>query len=155
MKRTLIILLSIISCFVVGYIASRFQTEALTEWYPSLNKSALTPPNWIFPVVWSILYFCMGLSIGFIVCRRNTKEVYFIGLFTVQIILNFLWSISFFYMRNPLLGFINIILLTIAIIIYLVETRRKANKFSFGLFIPYLVWVLFAGYLNLYILLNN
>jgi len=155
MKRIVIILLSVVSCLLVGFIASRFQTESLETWYPALNKPSLTPPDWVFPVAWNILYVCMGLSIALIVCRKNPKEVYLIKIFTVQILLNFLWSISFFYLQNPLLGLINIILLIIAIVVYLVETYRWANTVSFALFIPYLLWVLFAAYLNLYIFLYN
>jgi len=155
MKKAVILLLVILSCFVVGFIASYFQTDSLTSWYPGLIKSPLTPPDWVFPVVWNILYLCMGLSIGCIVCRGNPKELYFIRLFSIQIILNFLWSISFFYLQNPLLGLINIILLIAAIAFYLVRTYQWANKFSFTLFIPYLLWVLFAGYLNLYIVMYN
>ena len=155
MKRTLILLFSIISCLLVGFIASKFQTEALATWYPALNKSPLTPSNGVFFVVWTILYVFMGLSIGFIVSRNNPKEMIFIKLFSLQIVLNFLWSITFFYLQNPLLGFINIVLLALVIFRYLVVAYYRANKFSFALFIPYFLWVVFAGYLNLYILLNN
>lgn len=155
MKKVIVIILVILSCFAVGYIASLFQVNAIETWYPTLNKSSLTPPNWVFPIVWNILYLFMGLSIACIVCRKNPKEVYLMKIFTVQILLNFLWSISFFYLQSPLLGLINIILLIVAILFYLVQTYRWANKFSFSLFIPYLLWVLFAGYLNLYIVLYN
>jgi len=155
MKKTIIIIFIILSCVAIGFIASHFQAESLATWYPNLNKSPLTPANSVFPIVWNILYLCMGLSIGYIMSRRNPKEMLFISLFSAQMILNFLWSISFFYMQNPLLGFINIILLALAIAAYLVATYKWANKFSFSLFIPYLLWVLFAGYLNWYILVNN
>lgn len=154
MKRTLIIIFSIVLCLLVGFVASQIQTSALSEWYPTLNKSPLTPPNYVFPIAWTILYVFMGLSIGLIICSKLPKERLFISLFTIQIVLNFLWSILFFYMKNPLLGFIDIILLDIVIVIYAVKTYSSV-KISSILFIPYIIWVSFATYLNLYILLYN
>jgi len=155
MKRTLILIFIILSCLLVGFIASKIQAEAIANWYPTLNKSSLTPPNQVFSVVWTLLYICMGASIGFIMGRNNPKEMLFLRLFSLQLLLNFAYSITFFYMQNPLLGFINIILLALVIFRYLIKTYYRANKFSFALFIPYFLWVLFAGYLNLYILINN
>lgn len=155
MKRIFLIVISVLSCICVGLLASKFQVEALQTWYPALNKSGLSPSDSIFPIAWTILYICMGLSIGCIVCRKNPKEMLFINLFSIQMVLNFLWSISFFYLQNPLLGLINIILLDIVVAIYLFKAYYKANKFSFAMFIPYLLWLLFATYLNLYIYLYN
>lgn len=154
MKKYLILLASILFCFVIGFIGSRFQTEAITIWYPTLNKSVLTPPNIVFPIVWSLLYICIGLSLGLVICSKNVNNYLFIGLFAIQIILNFTWSISFFYLQNPVLGLINIILLEIFIILYTIYTYSSV-KLSSLLFIPYLLWVGFAGYLNLYIVLHN
>lgn len=155
MKRIFLITISVLSCICVGLIASKFQIEALQTWYPYLDKSSLTPSGSVFPIVWTILYICMGLSIACIVCRKNPREMLFINLFSIQIVLNFLWSISFFYLQNPLLGLVNIILLDIVVAIYLLNAYHKANKFSFIMFIPYMLWLLFATYLNLYIYLNN
>ncbi|NDW19276.1 tryptophan-rich sensory protein [Dysgonomonas sp. 216] len=155
MRRILVLILIICFCFFVGFLASKVQAESLANWYPLLNKSSLTPPNYIFPIVWNILYLCMGLSIGYILTRRNPKEMILFGLFSLQLALNFLWSITFFYMQNPLFGLINITLLLVVIGAYLIASFKWANRFSFAMFIPYFLWVLFAGYLNLYIVLYN
>lgn len=155
MKRTFLIIISVLSCICVGLLASKFQVEALQTWYSSLNKSELSPSESVFTIIWFMLYVCMGLSIGCIVCRKNPKELLFINLFSIQMVLNFLWSVSFFYLQNPLLSFINIILLDIVVIIYLFTAYNKANKFSFAMFIPYSLWLLFETYLNLYICLYN
>lgn len=154
MKKIFYIIIPIIICFLVGFIASQFQTEALQNWYPLLNKPALTPPNIVFPIAWSSLYLLMGLSIGLILLSYSRQRKFFISLFAVQLFLNFMWSISFFYLQNPLLGFINIILLEGIIIYYAIKTYREF-KVSSILFIPYIIWVGFATYLNLYILINN
>lgn len=154
MKKTLVIIGCILLCFLVGFIASRIQSGSISEWYPTLNKPSLIPPNSVFPIAWSILYVFMGLSIGLIINKKVPQETYFVKLFGIQLLLNFLWSISFFYMRNPLLGLINIILL-LSIIIYYAVKSYPVSKISSILFIPYICWVAFATYLNLYILLNN
>ncbi len=154
MKKAICIIVPVIFCFLVGYISQLFQAESISTWYPLLNKPPLTPPNIAFPIAWSILYLCMGISIGLIIASDNEYKQFFIWLFGLQLLLNFTWSIYFFYMQSPLLGFINIILLDLAIIYYIVRTYKTA-KVSSILFFPYILWVGFATYLNLYILLHN
>lgn len=154
MKKIVTILICILSCFLVGFIASQFQTESIETWYPTLNKPPLTPPNYVFPLAWGILYVCMGLSIGLIIGVNSPKEKGIFKLFVLQLALNFLWSISFFYLQNPLLGLINILLLLAVLIIYTIKTYNVV-RISSLLFIPYILWVSFATYLNLYILIHN
>jgi len=154
MKKIFYIIIPILICFLVGFIASQFQAEALQNWYPLLNKSILNPPNIAFPIAWSILYLLMGLSIGLIIISDSRRKKFFISIFAIQLFLNFMWSISFFYMQNPLLGFINIIILAVVIIYYAIVTYKEF-KVSSLLFVPYILWVWFATYLNLYILMNN
>lgn len=154
MKKILSILIAIAICFLVGFIASQFQSEAIESWYPYLNKSLLNPPNSVFPVAWSIIYVMMGISIGLIYASDNENKKYFINIFLIQLFLNFMWSISFFYFQSPLIGLINILLLAWMIIYYIVRTFNTATVSSL-LFVPYLLWVCFATYLNLYILMNN
>lgn len=154
MKKIVYIIIPIIICFLIGYSAQLFQSEAIENWYPILNKSVLNPPNIAFPIAWSILYLFMGLSIGLIIISDSHRKKFFISIFAIQLFLNFMWSISFFYLQNPLLGLINIILLEGVIIYYAVKTYREFRVSSI-LFIPYILWVWFATYLNLYILMNN
>lgn len=154
MKKVLSILIPVLICFGVGFTASLFQQDAIENWYPLLNKPELTPPNIVFPIAWSILYLLMGISIGLIIASDSKEKPFFIKLFSIQLVLNFLWSMVFFYMQNPLLGLIDIILLDIVIVVYIIKTYKEF-KASSMLFVPYLLWVMFASYLNLYILLNN
>jgi tryptophan-rich sensory protein len=146
MKKTLIFLFPVIGCLFTGFIVSRYQAEALSTWYPALKKSALTPPDSVFAIVWIILYFCMGLSIGFILNRNNPKEPLFIRLFIIQLFLCILWNV--FFPKEPLVALVIIVLLAYALFRYLVKTYYRANRFSFVLFVPYLLWTLFCGYLN-------
>jgi len=154
MKKLVTIIISILVCFLVGFISSKFQENSIQSWYPFLNKSVLNPPNWAFPVAWGILYVFMGLSIGLLINKKVPSETFFIKLFSLQLLLNFTWSITFFYLQNPLLGLINIVLLDLLILIYAIKVYKE-SKVSSLLFVPYILWVTFAAYLNLYILLNN
>ncbi|MDR1809350.1 MAG: tryptophan-rich sensory protein [Prevotella sp.] len=154
MKKTLIFLFAVISCLLIGLIISRFQSEAFASWYPSIVKSSLTPPDTIFTAAWLILYFFMGLSIGYIMTRNNPKEQLFLRLFTIQMLLSILWN-YFYFKQEPLVALIVIVLLAVAVFWYLFKMYFRANKFSFSLIVPYFLWTLFCGYLNLCVVAWN
>ncbi|MCD7923945.1 TspO/MBR family protein [Phocaeicola sp.] len=154
MRKAVAIIIPVLICFFVGLTASYFQADAIKSWYPYLNKPELTPPNIVFPIAWSIIYLCMGISIGIIFLSDSIKKQELIKLFSIQLIFNFAWSILFFYWRNPLLGFIDILILDICVSLYAIRSY-SVKKVSSLLFIPYIVWIYFATYLNGYILLNN
>ena len=154
MKTFFILAFAVLACFATGFIASRFQLEALASWYPQLHKSPLTPPNWVFPAAWSALYVCMGLSIGLIITSGGADKVFFIKLFAAQLFFNFIWSIAFFYWKSPLGGLAVIAVLAALIVLYAV-TAYPAYRVSSLLFLPYIAWVVFAAYLNVYIVLRN
>lgn len=156
-KKITIILISVTICIMVGIISGSYHREELNMWYPMLNKSILTPPDWVFPVVWSILYLFMGLSAGLLLItdsEKNRTRNLCISLFIIQLALNFAWSYLFFYLKSPFISFIDILLIDLFVILYAVKVY-SINKISSMLFIPYILWVLFATYLNGYISLNN
>lgn len=68
-------LIPVLACFAVGISASFFQASSIAEWYPTLTKPTLTPPNIVFPIAWSVLYLCMGLSLGRLIVRRQHKGI--------------------------------------------------------------------------------
>ncbi|WP_334167450.1 TspO/MBR family protein [Phocaeicola paurosaccharolyticus] len=154
MKAWIISSLSIIFCLIIGFISSMFQTESMISWYPTLEKSVLTPPGFVFPIVWTLLYICIGISLAYILLQEPEKKFVLVFLWSSQILFNFLWSILFFYMKSPLLGFIDIILLDIVVILFII-CSFKSSKVSSLLFIPYLVWLVLATYLNGYVMFNN
>lgn len=154
MKKVLNIITPVLICFLVGFTASYFQSDSISTWYPQLNKPFLTPPNIIFPIAWSIIYLLIGISIGLILNSNSKEKKTLTTVFAIQLFFNFTWSILFFYMQNPLLGFINIIVLDILVIYYIAKSK-SVNKISAYLFVPYLLWILFATYLNGYVLLYN
>lgn len=154
MRKVLSIIIPILVCFFIGLTASYFQADAIKNWYPTLIKPALTPPNIVFPIAWSIIYLCMGISIGLIINSVIEQKRFFVKVFIMQLFFNFTWSIGFFYFQNPLIGFINILLLDIFVINYTLKSY-PVNKVSSLLFIPYVIWLLFATYLNGYVLMYN
>lgn len=151
MKRWINYVWPVVLCLVVGFVGSLFQKEALVEWYPYLLKSSLTPPDITFPIVWSILYVLMGISLGRLWGKGYKTEV---RSWIVQLILNFSWSIVFFYFHETLGGFVVILLLDVVVLDYIIQTRKK-DKWAMWCFVPYLIWLLLATYLNAFIYLNN
>lgn len=146
--------IAILACLGVGLTARWFQSEALLIWYPTLIKSELSPPNIVFPIVWGIVYLCMGASIGLIYGDRAVNKSRQLTLFLVQLGLNFLWSFTFFYLRNPFLGLVNIVLLDVVVIWYAVSVY-PIRRISSWLMVPYICWIIFATYLNAFIYMFN
>jgi tryptophan-rich sensory protein len=154
MRTVIAVPVWVLICFAVGLLASYFQNDALTMWYPMLRRSSITPPNIVFPIVWSILYLLMGISAGIVQGSGNETRRLVLTVFIVQLILNFLWCITFFTMRNPLLGLWDILLLDAMVLLYIVLSYR-VNRVASFLFIPYIVWLMIATYLNAYIYVHN
>ncbi|MCM1300604.1 MAG: tryptophan-rich sensory protein [Alistipes senegalensis] len=154
MKKIHCYLLPLLLCFALGGVASLLQTDALREWYPYLAKPALTPPAIVFPIAWSILYACIGISAGLVLSTCTVKRHAAMIFWYLQLALNFLWSILFFTLRNPTLALIDIAVLDILVVLYIVFSAR-VRRAAAWLFVPYLCWILFATYLNAYIQIAN
>ena len=138
----------------VGGLSALF-TSGNMDLYKEINQPALAPPGWLFPVVWTILYVLMGVALYLIVITKTREDKRNAAIsFGVQLFFNFFWSIIFFNARAFLFSFVWLIFLWLSIIanIYLFY---KINKNAGKLLIPYLVWVTFAGYLNLAIFFLN
>tara|TARA_B100000073_G_scaffold190250_1_gene157483 strand:+ start:241 stop:699 length:459 start_codon:yes stop_codon:yes gene_type:complete len=143
--RRFTLIVAVILAAVVGSMAS---TSASTDsWYLLLNKSELNPPSYVFGIVWPILYILMMVSA--FLAHKNIFSI-----FIIQLIFNAAWSWLFFRFQMPLIALLDIYLL-IAINIYILNLMYKENKLAFFLFIPYVVWISFASYLNLFIVINN
>ena len=116
------------------------------SWYQSVEKSSLTPAPYVFGIVWPILYFLMG-----VVSYYKSPKIYY--LFIFQLLLNGSWSWLFFYFNLPLTALIDIYLLIV--INCLIQQKLITNKVLFFIYLPYLLWILYASYLNLIIVLLN
>ena len=131
-------------CLLAGFIGSFFGPG---EWYLSLRKSSLTPPNIVFPIVWNILFVLMGIA-AWRISEKQQKIISFaLTLFLIQLIFNILWSYLFFGMRRPDLALVEILVLWIFILSATI-VFYKIDKMAGTLLMPYLVWVGFACYLN-------
>ena len=138
----------IVSVILAAAIGSMASTSAGTDsWYLLLNKSELNPPSYVFGTVWPILYILMMVS-----AFLTHKKIF--SIFIIQLFFNAAWSWLFFRFQMPLIALLDIYLL-IAINIYILNLMYKENKLAFFLFIPYVIWISFASYLNLFIVINN
>lgn len=146
-QKLLYILTPIIGGSIVGLIINKSID------YNYLVNPPLSPPSYLFPIVWSILYLLIGISY-YIYRKNNNDDPLTIKLYYIQLILNYLWSIIFFTLKLRTLAVIWIIVLAITII-YLMIIFYKEERTSFYLFIPYILWVLFATYLNIGIVILN
>lgn len=137
--------------FAVAYIGSIFTDTG--NWYESI-KPAITPPNYVFPIVWTILFYFITLSLYYTVTSSNGKYEKQIGiLFGMNFLINILWSFFYFYQHDPVSAFVDIILLIISIVSIMVYTWKIDRRASVIL-IPYLIWVCFASVLNYLTILN-
>lgn len=155
-QKVLKFIISIIICQSAGIFGSLFTFEAIPVWYATLEKPAFAPPNWIFGPVWITLYFLMGLSLYIVwkdELKSKTRNAFFI-VFGIQLILNALWSFLFFGLRSPFLGLLDIILLDIMVIVTIIYAK-SISKLAMILLIPYLIWIVFASFLNYVIFLVN
>ncbi|MBQ8254625.1 MAG: tryptophan-rich sensory protein [Clostridia bacterium] len=125
------------------------------ESFASLNQPPLSPPAWLFPVVWSILYVLMGISSYLITQSDETASTKTaLTVYGVQLFFNFMWSIIFFNFEAYLFAFIWLIAL-LALVIANAVLFYRIDRRAGLLFIPYILWVIFAGYLNFGIFLLN
>ncbi len=119
--------------------------------YSALEKPMLTPPAWLFPIAWTILYILMAIGAS----RYALKSKMISGVYFLQLIVNYLWSIIFFNFNAYLFAFFWLLLL-LALVIIMTVQFYKVDKLAGLLQIPYILWLAFAGYLNIMVyLLNN
>lgn len=146
--------LPVLLCLALGGLAGWLQRPAQAEWYPTLLKPAGTPPNWMFPVAWGTIYILMGISAGRILTGSGKMRREVLTVWGIQLGVNFLWSILFFVCRSPLAGMIAIVVLDALTMLYIARSCRIRHDAAW-LFLPYLLWLLYATYLNGWILAMN
>lgn len=137
----------------VGALSALFTMFGMDSFEKAV-KPPLTPPSFLFPIVWTILFILMGIS-SYIVCNSDSENrTTALSVYGIQLAVNFFWPIFFFNLEAYLFSFIWIILLWILIIVMIVQFN-KISKVAALLQIPYLLWVTFAAYLNFGIYLLN
>ncbi len=142
------LLLAFALCFGVSTF-NGFLTEPNLPWYETLERPGFTPPNSIFPVVWTVLYAMMAIAVWQFWRAKGKDEDRRLGLiwFAIQLGLNVAWSFSFFWLRSPGTGLVVILVLLIAIAVTIALFDRS-SRIAALLLVPYLLWVCFATALN-------
>ena len=153
MKKYKYIILNIAISLGIGGLSAFFTMNSM-DIYQNINRPKLAPPGYIFPIVWTILYALMGIS-SYLIHRSNhkNKETALI-IYYFQLLINFSWPIFFFNYQNFLLALAILFILNILVII-LIKVTYSINHLASYLLIPYLIWILFALYLNFWIFIHN
>ena len=163
---------SVLICQAAAAIGAFFTAPAIEGWYARLNKPLWTPAGEIIGAVWTALYLLMGISLYLVWARNWQIEQSFAGrgarawnqisqklldgawqkqniiaIFSMQLILNVLWSFVFFELKSPGLAFF-VLLALWAAIVYTIANFWRVSKLAAYLLLPYIAWVTFAGYLN-------
>ena len=145
MNKIIIYIKAILLPVLIGALVGIITSGSMD--YNMLQKPPLAPPGAVFPIVWTILYILMGASYGILKVNNQTDEE-IDWIYYIQLAINALWSIIFFNFKWRLFAFVWIILLAVAVI-SMIRKFLKKNKISGLLQIPYILWVIFAAYLNL------
>lgn len=140
------LLVNLLIPLAVGGV-SAFLTMDSMEIYQNLNQPPLSPPGWLFPVVWTILFLLMGIAAYLVWMRDSTGRNGALLLYGIQLAFNFGWTLIFFNAQNYLLAFFWLIALWILILLTTIRFFKESRAAGW-LMIPYLLWVTFAGYLN-------
>jgi len=151
-----LIVISQLAGILSGMLSSSVSSSSFKATYSELNQPSFSPPSWVFGPVWAILYTLMGIS-AYLVYKKgienpNVKTA--LIFFFIQLFLNFLWSIIFFGLNNPMFAFAEIVILW-GFIMAMIISFKEVSRTAAYLQIPYILWVTFAAILNLFIWIIN
>ena len=154
MKEWIKVAIAVLICEAAGFIGAIFTFSSLTTWYASLMKPFFSPPDWVFPVAWPVLYALMGFSLYYAWNENIENKKAPMMIFSIQLLLNTLWIFIFFGLENQFYSLVEIIILWFAILATIISFFRFSRKAAYML-IPYLLWVIFAAVLNYYVWIFN
>jgi benzodiazapine receptor len=145
----------ILSFQIIGMLMGKMTEANITTWYVYLNKSPLNPPTIVFPIAWTLLYIMIAIAGWQLWENRHDKQARLaLPFYSIQMIMNWLWTPIFFQLHMMQLGFYWIIGMVFLTLITIFITRNKFKLTTFML-TPYVFWLMFAAYLNGWIWLNN
>lgn len=161
--KAFFILQPILGSSIVSYFGGNYDKNS-RGWYKSIKQSPLTPPPFVFPIVWPILYIMLGLNALLIynkIKKLNRPSFFdklfikdYLPIYEIQLLLNFSWSIFFFSMKKPTVSLV-VNILMIVFTVWLIFKSWKIDKTATWMLVPYVIWISFAAYLNFYIVQNN
>ena len=138
----------------IGFFLGSVTQANIYPWYEHLNKSSLTPPGFVFSVVWSFLYVLLAVIAWLLSIQNKKSSKKITALFTLQMLMNWAWTPLFFGLHSLTPGAILLISLTCLNVI-LIIVANKTHKTIAWLLIPYVLWLMFASYLNVFIAMMN
>lgn len=134
---------------------SGFITRGSMTIFRQLKKPPLSPSGWVFPVVWTILFLMMGLASYLVLAANYTKQqTKAFMAYIAQLIINFFWPVFFFKYKLYFFSFLWLVILWVLVVVTIRYFYAVSKKAAY-LLIPYLLWIIYAGYLNLFIFLLN
>jgi len=145
--------ISIAAALAVGGLSALLTGDSM-EKYKALRQPPLAPPGWVFPVVWTVLFVLMGVGAAMVCLSGSSSKKKPIAIYGLQLAVNFFWTILFFLLEARLFAFFWLLLL-LSLAVWMAVSFGRVNKTAGVLQIPYILWLLFAGYLNLAVYLLN
>jgi tryptophan-rich sensory protein len=148
-KSIYYISIAVFVCLLVGFLSSFATQSSVNSWYLTLNKPSFNPPNWVFAPVWTVLYILMGIAAGLVWAKGYYHLWVKTALyhFVFQLLLNALWSVVFFGLKNPFIALLIITGLNV-LLLFTFKSFKVADTKAAYLLLPYMVWVGFATVLN-------
>ena len=137
----------IAAAFAAGAIGSWATYAHVRTWFPLLNKPAWNPPGWLFAPVWTTLYVLMGVAIWRVWRVRAPTAPALVDRYFVQLVLNALWSVLFFGLKQPAWALVDIVVLW-SLLVWMLAGLWRADRWAAVLWLPYVLWVSFAAVLN-------
>lgn len=154
-KEPIKLVFSIFLPLFAGIVGSIFTYANIFSWYVFLKKPVLSPPNWVFGPVWTLLYILMGVAAYLVwIEKKNKTSKQAMQLYWIQLALNSMWSIVFFGLQQLFASSVIIILLWFMVLLTILKFNKISKKAAY-LLIPYLLWITFASYLNISVWLLN
>ena len=153
--RLLPFIIAVLIPLLVGIVSAMISSKGMAM-YGTMSKPPLSPPAWVFPVAWTILYIMMGIASYFVFVSDADSKLKMMALliYIIQLAMNFMWSILFFNWKLYLVAFVWLIVMW-GLVIICAFRFYGINKAAGYMMIPYIVWLTFAAYLNLGIFLLN
>jgi len=141
--------ISLITMLSVMFIPSVFMSKSVkSPWYKCIRPD-ITPPNYVFPIVWTFLYLCIGIGLAKTLLQNNSYERnILLGLYAWNLVLNVLWSFVYFGMHDTVFALFILFNVIISAVFVLYYTYRLLPLWVFWLLLPYLAWLYFASLLN-------
>ena len=143
------LLIFIVGTELVGSLSEMLAgSRNIKEFYAALAKPPFSPPGWVFPVAWAVLYALMAIAAWFVWCSHDESRHTALGMYFVQLAINCLWTPVFFRLRS-LTGAVAIILILLVLNTAMTVVFRRIDRRTLPLLAPYLAWLVYASYLTI------